>query len=507
MSYTRRVLDRFRPFRPEWGDLIAGLSVVLALVPQGLAYAELAGMPGHVGLLAGTLPAIAAAFFVSSPYLQTGPTALSSLLVAGALAPLAVAQTDDYVALGALLALMVGVSRVAFGALRLGIAAYFVSQPVLTGFTTGAGLLIVGSQLPTIVGVSTDSSRVTVRAFDAVSHPDAWNLASAGLAVSTFALIIVLRRVHALFPTVLVGVGISWLIAEVFDLDVARVGDIPTGGLSLVSDLPFGSVGSLLVPALVIALIGFAEPSSIARTYAAAERQRWSANQEFISQGVANLAAGAIGAYPVGGSFGRSSLNHRAGARTRWSGAITGMAMLALLPFADVFSTMPKSALAAVVVSAVISLVQFSQIRAMWSWSRPQTAAAAATMTATLALDPRIDLGIIAGIVLSIGIHLWRELDVSVDAEADGSTLTIVPHGVLWFGSINRISERILSLIADHPEVDRVEIVLSGIGRLDITAAFELADLAADARTTSGLDIHFVGVPPHAERLFSRVMS
>lgn len=492
--------------RPQWGDLIAGLSVVLALVPQGLAYAELAGMPGHIGLLAGTLPAILAAFFVSSPYLQTGPTALTSLLVAGALAPLATARTDEYVALGALLALMVGLSRVAFGALRLGIAAYFVSQPVLTGFTSGAALLIMGSQLPTAVGFGSDSERVLGRALDALSHPQTWDGSAMMLFAITFALIIGLRRIHALVPGVLIGVAVSWGLAAVLELDVATVGDVPAGGLAIVSDLPFSSTSDLIVPALVIALIGFAEPSSIARTYAAAERQRWSANAEFVSQGVANLAAGAIGAYPVGGSFGRSSLNYRAGAKTRWSGFITGVAMLVLLPFSGAVASLPKPALAAVVVSSVMSLFRVDEIKAMWSWSRPQTAAAALTLAATLLLDPRIERGILVGVALSIGIHLWRELQVSITVEREDQLLRIVPKGVLWFGSINRISERILSVIADHPDVTDVEIELTGIGRLDLTAAFELADLASDARARADLDLRFTGIPPHAERLFHRII-
>ncbi|MEZ5379299.1 MAG: SulP family inorganic anion transporter [Acidimicrobiales bacterium] len=500
------MLRRLDLTRPQIGDLVAGLSVVLALVPQGLAYAELAGMPGHIGLLAGTLPAILAAFFVSSPYLQTGPTALTSLLVAGALTPLAAAQTDDYVLLGALLALMVGVARVVFGALRLGIAAYFVSQPVLTGFTSGAALLIMGSQLPTVAGYSSDSSRVLGRALATLAHPGDWNWASIMLAVITFVLIVTLRKVHQIFPSVLLGVAVSWAIAAIFDLDVATVGDIPSVGVSLVDELPFDSTAHLIVPAIVIALIGFAEPSSIARTYAAAQRQRWSANAEFVSQGVANLAAGAIGSYPVGGSFGRSSLNYRAGATTRWSGFITGVAMLVLLPFSNVLSSMPKSALAAVVISSVMSLFRLDRISAMWSWSRPQTAAAAVTLVATLAFDPRIERGILVGVALSVGIHLWRELQVYIEVERTGDHLRIVPHGVLWFGSINRISEKILAVIADHPDVDDVEIVLGGIGRLDLTAAFELAELAADARKRPDLDLRFSGVPPHAERLFSRVI-
>lgn len=491
--------------RPRPGDVVAGLSVALVLIPQALAYADLAGLPPQVGLLAGTLPAVAAALLVSSPYLQTGPTALTALLVAGGLGPLATAGTARYVELAALLAVLVGAFRVAFGALRLGIAAYFVSQPVLVGFTTGAALLIIGSQLPAVFGTTASGERVIVRAVDVLSRPADWSWSSLALGGLTLALMLLGRRLHRAFPAVLVAVGATWGLAAVTGYEGPTVGEIPTSWPSLAVDLPWGDVGTLLLPAFVIALIGFAEPSSIARTYAAADRRPWSADREFVSQGVANLVAGSIGSMPVGGSFGRSSLNRAAGARTRWSGAITGVAVLAALPLAGALSSIPKAALGAVVIGAVLSLLRFGQVGEMWTTSRAQSATAIATIAATLVLDPRVDRAILLGLATSVVVHLAREVTVHVDGEFDEPELRLAPKGVLWFGSINRIEEQMLAELADHPDATSVVVDLTGVGRLDITAAHELADMARDA-AENGITWTYTGVPPHARRLMHGIV-
>lgn len=509
----RALRERFEPLTPDLGDLIAGLTVFLVLVPQGLAYAELAGMPTHLGLIAGTLPPLVAALFVSSPYLQTGPTALTALLVLAPLSQLAEPGSATYVELAALLALLVGVARLVFGVLRLGIMAYFVSQPVLLGFTTGAALLIAGTQVPTIVGVEvsrTDSDggsrSVMERAFDAIDDPSLWNGRAILIATITLVLTLGLRRVHNLFPSVLVAVGVAWALDAALGSTTSQIGDIPAEFPSLSFDLPFDRTGDLLIPALLIAMVGFVEPASISRTYATAKRERWSANQEFISQGAANVAASAVGAFPVGGSFGRSSLNERAGARSRWAGAFTGLAMLAFLPFASLLETVPRSALAAVVVSAAVSLIRLDNIAAMWAWSRPQSATAVAVLLATLVLDPRIDHAIEFGIVLSVAVHLWREMQVFVSVkQIDETTVRVRPHGVMWFGSTNRIVEHMLSVLADYPDVTTMIINLDGVGRLDLTAAIEMADFANDQHD-NGIDIEFESVPPHAQRLFDRLI-
>jgi SulP family sulfate permease len=224
-----------------------------------------------------------------------------------------------------------------------------------------------------------------------------------------------------------------------------------------------------------------------------------------VSQGVANLAAGVIGAMPVGGSFGRSSLNRAAGARTRWSGAITGVVVIAALPVASRLSSIPRTVLAAVVVGAVLSLLRVDQLLEMWRSSRWQAAAAVGTIVATLALDPRVDRAILLGLAASVVVHLAREMAVHVDGTYDDGHLHLAPKGVLWFGSINRIEERMLAYLADHPDAVRVTVDLSGVGRLDITAAHELADMARDA-ADDGIDWRYTGVPPHAERVMGHIV-
>ncbi len=501
------VLHRLRPPKPQPGDFVAAASVLMVLIPQVLAYAEVAGMPARLGLVAAALPAIVAAVFVSSPYLQTGPTALTALLVFGSLQPLADSGTEDYVQLGMLLALIVGLTRIALGLLRLGVIAYFLSQPVLTGFTTGAAVLIIGSQIPKVFGVPGQGGRVLTRAADSLSQVGDWNWSSLILASLTAALIYYLKRIHPLFPAVLAAVGVAWILDLVLGLKVQTVGQIDGGLIGFNASFPFSRFGNLILPGLIIALIGFAEPASIARTFAAEKRERWSANQEFVSQGAANLASAFTGSFPVGGSFGRSSLNVAAGAQTRWSGFLTGVLVLLVLPFASVLSTMPSAVLSAVVITAALKLIRVDRIRAMWAWSPPQALSAAVTLVATLAFDPRVDRAILVGVAISIGIHLWRELNVYVEVAQDPhGGLEITPHGVLWFGSITRISQKILDLIADHPESDRVVVFLGGVGRLDLTAAGELAELSVDARR-NGVDVRFEGVPPHAKRLFDTIIA
>ena len=192
--------------RPAAGDLIAGISVAMILIPQSLAYAEIAGVPPHVGLFAAGLPPLVAAPFVSSPYLQTGPVALTSLLTFGALSSLEASSTGEYVELAALLALIVGATRLALGALRLGIVAYLMSQPVLVGFTSAAAILIISSQIPSMFGVDPQADGVLEGALWVLRRPGEWDGTALALTVITVAVVIGARRCHQLFPGVLVMV-------------------------------------------------------------------------------------------------------------------------------------------------------------------------------------------------------------------------------------------------------------------------------------------------------------
>ncbi|MEM8707991.1 MAG: SulP family inorganic anion transporter [Actinomycetota bacterium] len=460
--------------RPTVGDVVAGISVALVALPQSLAYAEIAGMPPQYGLFASALPPILAAIFVSSRYLQTGPVALTALLAFGALEPLATPSSTDYIALAALLALLVGVFRVLLGLLRLGGLAYLLSEPVLTGFTTGAAILILSSQLPKIFDVSTDGDGVLADAFEALTSPGEWQPAAIGFAVLTLALMVGGRRVHALFPGVLVAVVVGVVISGATDYDGSIVGELDGGFVSLTFDFPWDRTGDLVLPALVIALVGFAEPSSIARTFAAQERERWDANREMISQGVANLAAGFSGAFPVGGSFSRSSLNKLAGATSAWAGAITGAFVLLALPLTPLLEDLPSAILGAIVVGAVAKLIRLDDLWALARTNRFQALVGGGTLVATLASAPRVERGVLVGVGLALAAHLIRELKVTTPSSRRGPTLIVAPEGVLWFGNIPSVERLIRAEIAEHQDLETVVLDLGGVGRMDYSAAAAL---------------------------------
>ena len=396
------------PSRAGIADLLAGLSVALVLIPQSMAYAKLAGLPPHIGLFASTLPLIAAALCASSPYLQTGPVAMTSLLTLGALTGLARPESADYLALAALLALVVGVTRLLLGVLRLGLVTYLMTDPVVTGFTSAAAILITCSQLPKALGVTAPDGGVLWRAGWSLGHPGDWEFMAILLAAVTMVLVLRGRRIHRFFPGALVAMTGGILCTEVMGYGGPTVGEVPTGLPTLGLDLPWDQLGSVVVAGVVIALVGFAEAASISRVFATEERQRWSADREFISQGLANVAGAVTGAFPVGGSFSRSSLNRLAGARTRWSGLVTGIVVLAFLPFADVLETLPRAVLGGVVIAAVLGLIQPRKLLGLARASTGDGVVTLGTFAATLALAPRVDRAVLVGIMLALAVRARR---------------------------------------------------------------------------------------------------
>ena len=484
-------------------DLVAGVTVALVLIPQALAYADLAGMPAWHGLYVAATAPIIAAPFVSSRYLQTGPVALTALLTAGALGGMAGTGTAEYVGLASLLALVVGVVRLGVGLLRLGAVAWLMSRPVLQGFTLGAALLISGSQLPAALGVRAQGDKVLERAAWTLLHPGAWVPGAAALTVLTIALMFGSKRIHALFPGVLVAAAVG-LAAGAGGMAVGPLlGDVPTGLPPLTLGLPWASLSALIVPGVVIAIVGFAEPAAIARTFAAADRERWDPNREFVSQGAANLAAGLFSGFPVGGSFSRSGLARLAGAHSRWAGAIAGATVLACLPFAGQLAPLPRAILGATVLGAVLKLLDPRPLLQYWKRSRPQALTAWGTLLATLASAPHVEYGVIVGVSLSVVMHIAREMSVEVEARLDGSTLTLKPIGVLWFGSAPALEDALVDALAGHDEVRRLLIDLSGAGRLDLNGADALARLVEDGRRAD-IDVLLLAVPKHAERVLRR---
>jgi SulP family sulfate permease len=406
--------------------------------------------------------------------------------------------------LAALLALVVGGARLVLGLARGGVIAYFMSQPVLVGFTAAAGILIVASQFPTAVGVAADGDTILSRAWWTITNPADWEAAAIVLSLVTVALVAGGRRVHRLFPGVLVAVAVGIVYSEIAGYQGLVVGDVTLSFPDSPLDLPWGDVWSLLIPGAVIALVGFAEPSSIARIFAAQDREKWSPNRELLSQGVANLASGLSGGFPVGGSFSRSAINRAVGGQTRWSGAVTGVAVIVFLPFSGVMGSLPRAVLAAIVIAAVVRLIRLPQLLRIWRYSRPQALVAWTTFAATLILSPRIDLAVVLGIGLGITVHLWRELRVEVESAYEEGTLVLRLHGVMFFASAPDVDAALGDLLAEHRDARLVVLDLNALGRIDYTGALALKTLVEDG-AKAGIEVEITGVPPQAQRVLARV--
>ncbi len=391
--------------RVSGADVIAGLSVALVIIPQSLAYAQLAGLPASAGLFASALPLLVFALFASSPFLQTGPVALTSLLTFAVLTGSGlIPETDQYIAGAVLLALMVAVLRFVVGVTRLGSIADLISKPVLQGFTNAAAIIILASQLPKALGVDgkvPDDLSTIGKALWSLTNPASYNLQAIGVAAVTLILMFGGRKLHKLFPGVLLAAVLFLAISSMGFYDGTVIGNpnpLPEGFPSLSFAFDFSLLGSLFTGALVVALVGFAEPTAIAKTFAEEENQRWSVNREFMASGAANFAAAVSGALPVGGSFSRSALNKLAGAQSRWSGMVTGLVVLAFLPFASILNELPQAVLGAVVVGAAIKLVKPQQFKDQFAKSKIDGVIMVGTFVLTLFFAPSIHWALIIGV-------------------------------------------------------------------------------------------------------------
>lgn len=489
------------------GDAIAGSSVAFILVPQALAYAEIAGMPPVTGLWAAGIPAIVAALFASSRYLQTGPTAMTALLSFGAISSLAAPGSNEFISLSVLLALLVGLIRIGLGIFRMGGLTDFMSTPVILGFTSGAAVLIVASQLPAVTGLTAPPVSLIGRVPDTLGRMNEWELTAVLLALAVAATIAIARRIGPLLPGVLIAVAVSAIIGEMTSIGGPQIGDIPQSIPSFSLGFEWSFLVDLVIPAVAIAVIGFAEPTAIARTMALEDREPWDASQELVSQGVASVASSLLGGFAVGGSFSRSAVNRLAGAQSRRAGAITGLIVLAFTPFAGMLSSLPRTVLGAIVIAATIRLIQPAALRRLLSISRPQGSVAIATLIATLVMAPRVDLAVIIGIAIASLTHIVREArSAGIEWRYENVTLEVEPYGVLFYGSAARISREMMALVVEHPDCTAIVVDLHRLGRIDYSGVSMLQDTAAQAER-AGVSVRFVRIPTHAQPLFHRALS
>ncbi|SHI88197.1 SulP family inorganic anion transporter [Wenxinia saemankumensis] len=540
-------LTRYLPIL-DWGrrydreafasDAVAALIVTIMLIPQSLAYAMLAGLPPEAGIYASIAPILLYAVFGTSRALAVGPVAVVSLLTAAAVGQVAEAGTAGYAVAALTLAFLSGAFLLALGLFRLGFIANFLSHPVIAGFITASGILIAASQLKHILGIPASGDTLFEMAYELGRGLDRVNLPTLVIGVTATAFLFWVRRGlkpllrraglgpkaadYATKAGPVAAVVATTLAVWALGLDsagVGIVGTVPQGlpPLTLPGFSP-DLISQLLLPAILISVIGFVESISVAQTLAAKRRQRIDPDQELIGLGAANLGAAFTGGYPVTGGFARSVVNYDAGAATPAAGAFTAAGlMVAALALTPLVHYLPNATLAATIIVAVTSLVDFSILSRTWTYARADFLAVAATILLTLALG--VEAGVSAGVLLSIALHLYKTSKPHVaevgriagtehfrnilrhEVETDPSVVFLRPDESLYFVNARFLEDMVLARIADAPALRHVVLVCSAVNDVDFSALESLEALNARLRE-AGIGLHLAEVKgPVMDRL------
>ena len=441
-------------------DLAAGLTVGAMLVPQAMAYALLAGLPPEVGLYASTVSIVAYALFGTSRQLAVGPVAIVSLLTAAALAPIVEEGTAGYLTAAALLAVMVGVVHLVMGVGRLGFLVNLLSHSVLVGFTAAAAIIIGFSQVKHLLGISPDRAESFFGTVTGViAELGSTNTATLLVGLASLVVLFALKRWARRIPGALVVVLGSILAVEIFDLQdrgVKVVGDIPdTLPAFALPNFDGSLVGTLLPTAFVITIVGFMESIAVAKVYARRHRYDVEANQELIGLGAANVASGLFGGYPVTGGFSRTAVNESAGARTPLASLITAAVIVATIAFlTPLFRSLPNAALGAIIIAAVIGLVDIAEMRHIAVVKKSDLVGLVTAFVATLVLG--IETGIGVAVVASMLVVFARMSK---------------PHTAVLGHVPNTTTYRNVARFDDAEVIDGIRII-----RIDAAVSFVNAD-------------------------------
>ncbi len=513
-------------------DGMAGLIVAIMLVPQGMAYALLAGLPPEVGLYASIVPLIFYGLLGSSRALAVGPVAIVSLMVATTLGTLAEAGSVGYVAGAVLLAFLSGAILLGMGLARLGFLVNFLSHPVISGFSSAAALVIGFSQLKHLLGFDIPRSHlITETIGHAITHISQINLATFGIAAVSLTILLVWKGrmagwmkgagVNASVTDAvsksgpLVAVLVTTLAVWFFDLN-------QSASISIVADIPAGLppfampafdlslMKQMLPAALLISLVGFLESVSVAKSLASKRRQKIDANQELVALGAANIGASFTGGYPVTGGFSRSLVNFTAGAVTPLASIITavlvGITVLLLTPL---LYFLPKATLAAVIVVAVANLIDFKIVRETWAYNKTDALSLIVTFVAVLTIG--IEMGIVIGAGLSIALYLYRTSrpHIAVVGRVDETEhfRNVLRHKVhtdedilivrvdesLYFANTAYLEDELLARVADQPQINHLVLIMSAVNFID-ASALETLETLIERLHDSGVTLHMAEV-------------
>jgi SulP family sulfate permease len=542
------ILNRLARIMPvfDWGrrydrealgnDLVAAVIVTIMLIPQSLAYALLAGLPAETGIYASIAPIVLYAIFGTSRALAVGPVAVVSLMTAAAIGNIAEPGSPELLLAAVTLAFLSGAFLILLGVFRLGFLANFLSHPVIAGFITASGILIAMSQLRHVLGISAGGANLPELLQSLFEHLGEINWITFAIGVSATAFLFWVRK--GLMPLLLstgmkpklagvlakagpvAAVFVTTFIAWVFNLGetagVRIVGDVPQGlpPLTMPSFSP-DLLGQLIGPAVLISIIGFVESVSVAQTLAARKRQRIVPDQELIGLGAANVGAAFTGGYPVTGGFARSVVNFDAGAETPAAGAYTAVGLLlAAMLLTPLIYNLPQATLAATIIVAVLSLVDFSILKKTWTYSRADFAAVTATIALTLLFG--VEVGVTAGVLLSILIHLYKSSRPHMavvgrvpgtehfrnvkrhKVEIDETVLTLRVDESLYFANARYLEDSLYDMVAARPQLKHVVLMCPAVNEIDMSALESLE--AINER------LHALGVTFHLSEVKGPVM-
>ena len=497
------------------GDVTAGLTVAVMLIPQGMAYATLAGMPPVTGLYAAIVGIVAYALLGTSGALAVGPVAITSLLTVEGLAGVTTPADAAYPATAALLAMLVGGLLVVLGLLRLGVLVNLLSHPVISGFTSAAAIVIALSQLKDLLGLDIGRPDGVIETLSELgANVGDTSLVALALGAAAVTVLVAGRRLAPRVPTALLVVVLGSLATwglSLHESGVAILRDVPSGlPTPALPEMSGSLLGELAPVALTIAVVAFAEGISVAKAIGRKTREDVDANQELIATGAANVASGAFSGFPIAGGFSRTAVNFQAGARTPLASLITAAVLaVAVLWLTPAFYYLPRVVLAAVVVVAVLGLVDVRDAVETIRLRRSDGASLAVTFLATLLIG--VEPGLAIGVVFSLAVFVWRSsnphatelgrvegtheyrnVDRWSTRRADDVAILRV-DGPLFFANAKRLEDRVQALVVGRPALRAVVLDASATTDIDATGAHALHDLAGDL-DAAGIALHLAVV-------------
>ncbi len=511
-------IDWISNYKKEWfgGDMTAGLTVGVMLIPQGMAYAMLAGLPPIYGLYASTIPLIVYALFGTSRQLAVGPVAMVALLISSGVGALAELGSAEFIALAILLALMVGIIQFGMGVLRLGFLVNFLSHPVIAGFTSAAALIIGFSQLKHLLGIDIARGKVHETILMVLENMSAINMPTLVLGAAAIVILLLLKKVNKKIPgpliVVLFGIGAVYMMG-LAEQGVKIVKDVP-GGLDIFA-LPIidlGSITSLIPVAFTISFIGFMESIAVAKAIQAKHKDyEVVANQELIGLGLANIAGSFFKAFPVTGGFSRTAVNDQAGAKSGLASMISAVLIIITLLFlTDYFYFLPNAILAAIIMVAVFGLIDIKEAKHLWGTDRKDFWLFMITAIGTLTLG--IEEGILLGVILSLamliyrvsyphiaimgrvpGTDQYRNLERFDDLETYEDKLIIRFDAQLYFANANYFKDYVKKALIDKPSSKYLVLDARAVNNIDSSAIHTLKDLIGELKD-AGRELHFVNV-------------